>query len=98
MQEIEEEYKNPETEHIIGSYLEFASLKELQGSMELTEEMHMAIGQEILAGRIKERRTKIHFLYYFADKTSLRKRIRNAASHIIEEFLRERFYLPIYHA
>ena len=98
MQEIEEGYVDPETEQIIGSYLEFASLKELQGSMELTEEMHMAIGREILAGRIKERRTRIHFLYYFADKKKWRKKIRNAAAFIIEEFFKEKFYLPIYHA
>ena len=98
MQEVEEGYVDEETEKTIGAYLEFASLKELQGSMELTEEMHMAIGQEILAGRIKERRTKIHFLYYFADKKKWRRKIRDAASHIIDSFLKERFYLPVYHA
>ncbi|MBQ6392537.1 MAG: hypothetical protein IJH60_03410, partial [Eubacterium sp.] len=65
---------------------------------ELTEEMHMAIGREILAGRIKERRTRIHFLYYFADKKKWRKKIRNAAAFIIEEFFKEKFYLPVYHA
>lgn len=97
MQEIEEDYVNEEMEHVISSYLEFASLKELQGSMELTEEMHMAIGREILSGRIRERRTKIHFLYYFADKEEWREQIREAAAYIIHEFLDEKFYLPIYH-
>ncbi len=97
-QELDEEYTDTETEKVIGSYLEFASLKELNGSMELTEEMHMAIGQEILSGRIKERRTKIHFLYYFADKPQWMDKVSYAAASIIKEFLGEKFYLPVYHA
>ncbi|MDO4976487.1 MAG: DUF5717 family protein [Eubacteriales bacterium] len=98
MKEMDDEFEDKETEKVIGQYLEFASLKELHGSMKLTEEMHMAIGNEILKGRIDERHTKIHFLYYFAGKPLWRDLIKEAAAYIIEGFLKERFYLPVYHS
>ena len=98
LQEIEEGYGHVRTEKAIGAYLEFASAKELEGSMDLNEEMHMAIGREILQGRIRDRRSRIHFLYYFADKMDWRSKIAQAASHIIEEFLGDHLYLPVYHS
>ena len=36
--------------------------------MELNDFMHMAIGQEIVNGRMENRHSRIHFLYYFAGR------------------------------
>ena len=49
-------------------------------------------------GRITDRQTKVHFLYYFAPREAWREKIKEAARSIIEEFLQEEYYLPVYYA
>ena len=91
-------YANAEGDALIDRYLEYASMKELESSMELTDFMHMAIGQEIVNGRMENRHSRIHFLYYFAGREEWYDTIKDTAVYIIEGFLQEKFYLPIYHA
>ncbi len=91
-------YETCEGEEIIGRYLEYASEKERRGTMELTEQMHYMIGQEIVAGRLESQSSRIHYLYYFAGKQEWYPKIRETVVQIIETFLKEAFYLPIYHA
>ena len=91
-------YQTNEGDDLIDRYLEYASMKELESSMELNDFMHMAIGQEILNGRMENRHSRIHFLYYFAGREEWYDTIKDTAVYIIEGFLQEKFYLPIYHA
>lgn len=91
-------YATAEGDDLIDRYLEYASMKELESSMELTDFMHMAIGQEIVNGRMENRHSRIHFLYYFAGREEWYDTIKDTAVYIIEGFLQEKFYLPIYHA
>lgn len=91
-------YQSNEGDNLIDRYLEYASMKELESSMELTDFMHMAIGQEIVNGRMENRHSRIHFLYYFAGRQEWYDTIKDTAVYIIEGFLQEKFYLPIYHA
>ena len=86
----------PEAE-VACRYLEYASMKELEGSLDLPDYMHEIIGREIKSGRITDRRTKIHYLYYFADKPDWHEKIREAVVCIVDEFMEDEFYLPIYH-
>lgn len=79
-------------------YLRYASLKELQGVMELPEFMHVIMGREIVEGQVKDWESKIHFLYYFANRKEWLEKISQTVVTIIEEFLKEEFYLPVYHA
>ena len=46
-------YATDEGDELIDRYLEYASMKELESSMELNDFMHMAIGQEIVNGRME---------------------------------------------
>ncbi|MCD8019613.1 MAG: DUF5717 family protein, partial [Clostridiales bacterium] len=94
---FENYYKENPQEEVIGRYLEYASEKERKGIIDLPESMHAIIGEEILAGRISDRETKIHFLYYFASRKPWKDNIRETVVKIIEEFLEEEFYLPVYH-
>ncbi|MBR0381157.1 MAG: hypothetical protein IJH71_01805 [Eubacterium sp.] len=87
---------NPEDEMISG-YLEYALRKEMEGSMELPDFMHMVAGRQIMNGNISGRDSRIHFLYYFAGKTEWYEQIREPVSFIIGQFLEEEFYLPVYH-
>ena len=91
-------YQTNEGDDLIDRYLEYASMKELESSMELNDFMHMAIGQEIVNGRMENRHSRIHFLYYFAGREEWYDTIKDTAVYIIEGFLQEKFYLPIYHA
>lgn len=91
-------YQTNEGDDLIDHYLEYASMKELESSMELNDFMHMAIGQEIVNGRMENRHSRIHFLYYFAGREEWYDTIKDTAVYIIEGFLQEKFYLPIYHA
>ena len=91
-------YQSAQGDVLIDSYLEYASMKELESSMELTDFMHMAIGQEIVNGRMENRHSRIHFLYYFAGREEWYDTIKDTAVYIINGFLQEKFYLPIYHA
>lgn len=91
-------YQNTDSDELIDRYLEYASMKELESSMELTDFMHMAIGQEIMNGRMENRHSRIHFLYYFAGREEWYDTIKDTAVYIINGFLQEKFYLPIYQA
>lgn len=91
-------YQSAEGDALIDQYLEYASMKELESSMELTDFMHMAIGQEIVNGRMENRHARIHFLYYFAGREEWYDTIKDTAVYIINGFLQEKFYLPIYQA
>ena len=91
-------YEENEGDELIDRYLEYASMKELESSMELNDFMHMAIGQEIVNGRMENRSARIHFLYYFAGREEWYDKIKDTAIYIINGFLQEEFYLPIYHA
>ncbi len=87
-------YQTNEGDDLIDRYLEYASMKELESSMELNDFMHMAIGQEIVNGRMENRHSRIHFLYYFAGREEWYDTIKDTAVYIIEGFLQEKFYLP----
>ena len=91
-------YQSAQGDELIDRYLEYASMKELESSMELTDFMHMAIGEEIVSGRMENRHSRIHFLYYFAGREEWYDTIKDTAVYIINGFLQEKFYLPIYHA
>src|SRR5699024_11096599 len=84
------------SKELAGEYLRYASDRERRGILTLPESMHGIIGEEILAGRITDRQTKVHFLYYFAPREAWREKIKEAARSIIEEFLQEEYYLPVY--
>ena len=86
------------SKELAGEYLRYASDRERRGILTLPESMHGIIGEEILAGRITDRQTKVHFLYYFAPREAWREKIKEAARSIIEEFLQEEYYLPVYYA
>ena len=58
----------------------------------------MAIGQEIVNGRMENRHSRIHFLYYFAGREDWYDTIKDTAVYIINGFLQEEFYLPVYQA
>lgn len=66
-------------------------MKELESSMELNDFMHMAIGQEIVNGRMENRHSRIHFLYYFAGREEWYDTIKDTAVYIIEGFCRKSF-------
>ena len=87
-------YATDEGDELIDRYLEYASMKEL----ELNDFMHMAIGQEIVNGRMENRHSRIHFLYYFAGREDWYDTIKDTAVYIINGFLQEEFYLPVYQA
>ena len=91
-------YATDEGDELIDRYLEYASMKELESSMELNDFMHMAIGQEIVNGRMENRHSRIHFLYYFAGREDWYDTIKDTAVYIINGFLQEEFYLPVYQA
>lgn len=91
-------YQSDEGDELIDRYLEYASMKELESSMELNDFMHMAIGQEIVNGRMENRHSRIHFLYYFAGREEWYEKIKDTAIYIINGFLQEEFYLPVYQA
>ena len=91
-------YATDEGDELIDRYLEYASMKELESSMELNDFMHMAIGQEIVNGRMENRHSRIHFLYYFAGREEWYDTIKDTAVYIINGFLQEEFYLPVYQA
>ena len=77
------------SKELAGEYLRYASDRERRGILTLPESMHGIIGEEILAGRITDRQTKVHFLYYFAPREAWREKIKEAARSIIEEFYRK---------
>lgn len=89
--------RNPEDE-TAGRYLEYASDRERRGILELPESIHGIIGEEILAGRICDRQTMVHFLYYFASRETWMDKTKDAAKYIIGKFLKEEYYLPVYYA
>ncbi|MCI6857987.1 MAG: DUF5717 family protein [Eubacterium sp.] len=91
-------YETMEGDSLIDEYLEYASMKELENSMEMNDFMHMVIGKEIETGRMKNRDSRIHFLYYFSQRQEWFDRIKDTAAYIISGFLQEEFYLPVYHA
>lgn len=91
-------YEHNREDDMVGKYLEYAILKELKGSMELSESMHAIIGEEILAERITSRESKIYFLYYFADKEKWFDKIKDVVIKIIEQLLEEGVYLPVYYS
>lgn len=61
-------YQTNEGDDLIDRYLEYASMKELESSMELNDFMHMAIGQEIVNGRMENRHSRIQFPVLFCRK------------------------------
>lgn len=84
-------YATDEGDELIDRYLEYASMKELESSMELNDFMHMAIGQEIVNGRMENRHSRIHFLYYFAGREDWYDTIKDTAVYIINGFCRKNF-------
>ena len=64
--------------------------------MELNELMHMAGVQEIVNGRMENRHSRIHFLYYFAGREDWYDTIKDTAVYIINGFFFFFFYLPVY--
>ena len=97
-QVFEEYYRKNQEEETAGQYLSYVSDRERRGILTLPESMHGIIGQEILAGRITDRQTKIHFLYYFAAREAWIPKVEDAVRFIIEGFLQEGYFLPVYHA
>lgn len=91
-------YQAAPTDSVAGEYLEYISYGELYGDMALSDPIHKIIGEEILSGRIKDKRAKISFLYYFAEKTQWHEQIHEPVEMVIGEFLKEEFYLPVYQA
>lgn len=79
-------------------YLQYISDRERRGIIALPESVHGIIGTEILAGRIRDQQTKIHFLYYFASRENWKEKIKEAAQVIIDEFLEKEYYLPVYYS
>lgn len=84
----------PETKE----FLEYLSALEMHHEMELPEPVYLIIGKEIAGGRIKDKRIKIKYLYYFADKKNYHEQMHDTAEMIISDFLKEEFYLPVYQA
>lgn len=91
-------YDSMPSDPLTEEYLKHLSDMELYKDMVLPESIHVIIGREILNGRIKDKRSKVRFLYYFADKTGYHEQIQEAASMVVNEFLKEEFYLPVYQA
>ncbi len=91
-------YQTSASDPAAQEYLEYISLKELHGDMVLSDQMYEILGQEIVKGRVADRRVRINFLYHFAEKTQMHEQIHDAAEQIIRELLDEEFYLPVYHA
>ncbi len=91
-------YDQNEGDQVTESYLQYASERERRGILELPESIHGIIGREILAGRIRDRQTMIHFLYYFAPREAWMEKIKDAAVFIIGKFLKEEYYLPVFYA
>lgn len=89
--------ENPEDEDV-GAYLQYISQREQQGFLTLPVSIHVIIGREILAGRLRDRHTMIHFLYYFADREQWKPQIRDTAVFLIKKLLREKQYLPVFYA
>lgn len=81
-----------------GEYLRYLSERERQGLVELPASVHVMIGEEILAGRIRDQEAQLHFLWYFADKEPWKAKIRETAVMLIHRFLREELYLPVFYA
>ena len=95
---FEEYYSKNREDAVAGEYLQYASDRERRGILELPESVHGIIGEEILAGRIRDRQTMVHFLYYFAPREAWMEKVKDAAKFIIEKFLKEEYYLPVYYA
>lgn len=89
-------YEKTAGEPLVQEYLEYLSFMNLYRGMDLPDPVMLIIGKEICAGRIKDKRTKINFLYYFADKSDYHDQINDAAARAIREFLEEEFYLPVF--
>ena len=90
-------YEKNRDDEMIGKYLEYATLKEVRGAMELSESIHAIIGEEILADKITSRESLIYYLYYFAERKEWFDRIKEVVIKIIHQFLEEDFYLPVYY-
>ncbi len=90
-------YENRGSSSTSTAFLEYASHRSRAGDMELPSSLHKIIGKEILAGQIDDRMTMTDFLYYFADRTDWKEKVQEEASMIIGRFLKEEYYLPVYH-
>ncbi len=95
---FEDYYKGRGDDPIVGEYLEFLSAKEREDRLRLPESIYAIIGREIGSGRITDRATMVHFLYYFAERKSWMAQIGDVAVRIIHGFLREKWYLPVFYA
>jgi hypothetical protein len=91
-------YKSRPSDPLTAEYLAYLSSQELNKSMDLSDDIHRIIGKEILSGRITDKRTKVNFLYHFADKPWIHEQIKESVRAVIREFLKEEFYLPVYQA
>ncbi|MBQ9157256.1 MAG: hypothetical protein IJ137_10805 [Eubacterium sp.] len=89
-------YQNASSDSLVGDYLEYISDRELTGDLVLSDRIHQIIGEEIVKGKIRDKRTKIRFLYYFAEKKDWHERVHGTVETIVDEFLLEEFYLPVY--
>lgn len=78
-------------------YLAYALGRELSGDGQLPPEIYLAVGREILAGRLKSFSAKIQFLQYFAQDAHREVEACEIAAHLIEALLREGIYLPVYY-
>lgn len=93
---FEKYYQKDQDSKAAISYLEY-TIKGKQTLDKLPVGIQMIIGEEIVKNRICDRSSKIHFLYYFADKPQYMDQISDTAAHIIEDLLEQDIYLPIYH-
>lgn len=91
-------YQENQGDPLVEDYLAYVAEKERKGILALPESMHVIIGQEILAGRITDRESKIYFLYYFAGRSQWSEQIRDAVVKITGEFIEEQEYLPVFHS
>ena len=91
-------YKEHRDEEIAGQYLTYISAKEQKGTLKLPESLHMIIGEEIISGRIHDRKSMIAFLYYFAAREEWKERVKDTAKTMIRTLLKEECFLPVYYS
>ena len=80
------------------NYLNYISRKGISGELTLPEKFYEIIGNEILGGRITDKISQTDFLYYFAGVKEKEEPVIQAAQFVIEHFLKEEYYLPVFHA